>query len=341
MRTLNIEVNSNMAIIGMAIVGFIVGLGLGVADNDFTAALADGANLGISVFLAWAVARELDPDHPGAAVVAGFVAAGLWLALDRSALAEVVAVLLAARILVRSTGRPPSNVDFLVCLGLAWFSGRTVAGLVAGLGLAYALARDVRLPGPALKHQRPVAFLVAAAVAIGAAMRLPDIDPAWSLLAILVVVVGIIAGLRTPEPVPRTSPDHGDEPIPRERVVAARRLVLIVAIFGALTGTAGVAHLLPVWAGIIAVPAYDFFRAGNRRARPGGADRPAQHRELDAGTQPVQGGPPTVQTPSPAPGAGPPHPAPHPAPAPAPRPSDPAAPPPPAPGDDPHPPLPA
>ncbi len=195
--------------------------------------------------------------------------------MARAALAAGVAALLAARILTRSTGRPLTNVDYLVIVALAIYAGRTLAGWVAGLGMAFALARDVRLPGPAYKHQRMVAFGAAAAATAGLLVLRPEVDPDWSLAAIVVVIAGVIAGLIFPNPRPTSRTDTGDDVMEPARILSARRTSLVIAVFGALTGTVGVAGLAPVWSALIALPVTDLLRRRGGRSRNGQPSEPS------------------------------------------------------------------
>ncbi len=269
-RKFDLRYNSNLAAIGLSAVAFVVGVGVGVADGEVGEALADGLNLMVTVFLGWAVARELEPDRDATATVAALLAGVMWLIMGRSALAAGVAALLAARILTRSTGRPLTNVDYLLVVALAFYGARTLAGWMAGLGMAFALARDVRLPGPAPKHQRMVAFGAAAAATAGLLILRPAIDPEWSLAAIVAVIAGVIAGLILPDPRPSAPTDTGNEVMSPARILSARRTSLVVAIFGALTGTVGVAGLAPVWSALIAVPLVDLSRRRRGRGRDAG-----------------------------------------------------------------------
>jgi hypothetical protein len=266
-RGFDFRYGSNLLIVGVTLLAFLVGLGLEVADNDIADAMSSAINLAATVLLAWAVARELEPDRPQAATGAILLAAALWFALGPVHLAAVVLALFAARILVRSTGRPVTNVDIVVILALALYASRTITGWTAGLGVAYALARDVRLPGPAPRHQRWVAFLTAIVATVGVFVRSPDLSTSWSFLAILVVVVGVLAGMTAPVLALTSFDDIGREPLLPERVLSARRTLLVIAIFSAITGTSAVAGMGPLWSAMAVLPVVAL------RTRPDAAHR--------------------------------------------------------------------
>ncbi|MEX2551778.1 MAG: hypothetical protein WD627_02080, partial [Actinomycetota bacterium] len=78
LRLLDFRLASNRFIALATIV--VSGLGFGYELNDggsFGEAVARGVQFGAGVFLAWAIARELDPDRPGSATAATFAGAAL------------------------------------------------------------------------------------------------------------------------------------------------------------------------------------------------------------------------------------------------------------------------
>jgi hypothetical protein len=75
-----------------------------------------------AVFLAWAIGRELDPDHPGTGALASLVVIPFAI-LGALSVAACVAALLAARIAVRTTG-----------VSLHWWDGAMLTAGAAYLG---------------------------------------------------------------------------------------------------------------------------------------------------------------------------------------------------------------
>ena len=78
---------------------------------------------GIAVFLAWALGRELDPDHDWSALIAELGTFALWFTLPSSA-GLLFATLISVRLITRSTGRSPSRGDVI-------FATLVVAGATA------------------------------------------------------------------------------------------------------------------------------------------------------------------------------------------------------------------
>jgi hypothetical protein len=134
----------------------------------------------LAVFFAWALCRELDPDHDGSA----FVAAGLtllamfrWRQPDTSILFWL---LCAVRVVNRTVGLAPTWIDSTILLALAWCTHQP--GLLALTALAF--AADAKLRGG---QPRQWGFAAAAAVlapfATGTAH--PDASGLLGLLALL------------------------------------------------------------------------------------------------------------------------------------------------------------
>jgi len=95
--------------------------------------LLQGLGAGLSVFLAWALGRELDPDHdPSALFAAGFSFIGFFL-WGVPGLLILFWLLMAVRMVNRTTGLAPTILDSLVFLGIgAWisFQGNWMVGLL-------------------------------------------------------------------------------------------------------------------------------------------------------------------------------------------------------------------
>jgi len=104
-----------------------------------------GLGAGLSVFLTWALGRELDPDH----IVSDFIAAGITLIglfiWGIPSLIFLFWLILAVRILNRTTGKSSTILDTLFFIGLgAWLSYRV--SWIAGLFTAAVLFSDSLLP---------------------------------------------------------------------------------------------------------------------------------------------------------------------------------------------------
>jgi hypothetical protein len=219
---------------------------LAAPELGVTGALGRGLRYGVGAFLAWAIARELDPDRTRAArdAVLAYLPA---MVLGTPALAGVVALLLAARITVRSTGRVPTVVDLVVLVGVAGVAATSAPGFVAAAALAWAVWDDGRLPAPAPQPRTQLAAVAVAAAALVGSVLTGSFLTGWRApraLELVWIVVVVVAVVVRPRPTAvRAVGDDGHTPLDAARVVRARWLVV---------GTLAAALL---WAGGDAVPA--------------------------------------------------------------------------------------
>lgn len=219
-------------------------------------ALSPAVNAGVTVFLAWAIAREVDPDEARTANLAAVLAVVGRLLAGPGNLAALLMLLLATRIVVRSTGLKPTVLDGLVFLPAAAFlAGRTVTGWMAALTLAYALARDHRLPDPASWRTLVSAFLVSAtasaAVIVSGAFGSGWLAPAAVPLGL--TVAGIAAGLFLPGYVPMSETDYTGDMLEFFRLRSARWVLLGGSLLAAVVaGGPAMAGLSAVWVVLVA-----------------------------------------------------------------------------------------
>lgn len=203
-----------------------------------------GASLGLSVFLAWALTRELDPDHPGSALVAA-VLAGLG-----GYSTGLFVLLLAMRLVNRSPGTPARLLDSLLILALAW--ARPQAAWLA----AAAFLLDATLEKPLKRH------LVFAALALVLMARGSDLSGApsqeltWGLILCLSFLSICIEGER-----PQSKGDADGQTLLASRVLAAQLLTVLCALLTTWWWQqAGVYGWWPLWSGLVSVVCW---RAGN------------------------------------------------------------------------------
>ncbi|MEA1902169.1 MAG: hypothetical protein U9N56_01430, partial [Actinomycetota bacterium] len=131
-RPMNMSLPSNRLIVGLSAVAGLAGVAIWLIEGSTTALWAP-----VHTFLAWALVREIDPDHQSAAIAAG-IASGLWIlaGLDAVGVLMVGALMVAARLVTNSTGRRPLIPDLILIGIFATAVSFTTAGWIAGFGLA-------------------------------------------------------------------------------------------------------------------------------------------------------------------------------------------------------------
>lgn len=193
---------------------------------------------GLSIFFAWALARELDPDHPGSALFSAALAtcwggysSGLFL------------LLLGLRLVSRTPGLPARWLDSLLVLGLA-FSRPNAAWIAAA-----AFFLDGTLDKPLRRH---LLFGVLALACVdsrdsfsGAAF---SPETGWGLLLCLSFL-----SLGLSEERPQALGDASGEPLGAGRVLAAQLLAIGAALLSVFCWQRiGVYAWWPLWSALFA-----------------------------------------------------------------------------------------
>jgi len=224
------------------------------------AGLLWGVQAGLGVFLAWAMCRELDPDHD----LRAFPAAGLALIAlfwGQPDLMVLFWMLLVIRVVNRTPGIPATWLDSLLIAGLSgwlvWQRGNALYGIVATL--AFLLDSQIQSPSSTSpthsRNQKQVLFAGAVAVVtlVWAVLEghWPEEFAMLPLLATLVMgalFVPVLVASRRVEAVG----DQSGAPLSPRRVQAGQGLLLLAGVGLALCeGSAGIVSVTPFWAAVV------------------------------------------------------------------------------------------
>lgn len=221
-------------------------------------ALMWGARLGLTLFLAWALAREVDPDQPLAAFPGAGIALFAAVAFGMPDLVAALWSILILRVVNRCVGKRASWFDSLSVLGLGSFLAYKL-GWPYGFASGLAFAMDSRLPKP---HRKHLWFANAALlVTLAAAVFGPQLNASASWTgsqqaavfgtAVLFAVV-IFRSRRVTSVADRTG-----EQLQPLRVQSAQILGLVTGMLGAWWGGwNGVIALGPLWSALLGVGIY-------------------------------------------------------------------------------------
>lgn len=229
-----------------------------LAGSGFLQSLTWGISVAFSFFLAWALGRELDPDHD----LSAFAAAGLTLVgtliFDLPNIMTLFWILLLMRLLNRTVGLPAGVLDSLSILGLAaWLTIQ--GGWVYGLVTTAAFLLDSLLSSAQKRHLLFAAFaFMITIVSLGL-----NSSSFWAVnlfRAATLVIVGssflfLVVPLTTREL--KSVGDRTGQLLRPERVQVAQLLFLLASILIVLhAGDSGLVSTLPLWAAILAVSVY-------------------------------------------------------------------------------------
>ena len=247
-RPMDLRFPSNrFVLIATPVAGVVAGIVGLVRGESLATAAAWGVGAGGSAFLAWAIARELQPDRAWVATVAT-VLAPLGLVWHEPDLLASAVVLLVARAVAGTTGRWMRAAD----LALFAVVAAPVAFRPSGLGMLGVGAIGLALT--AVWDRRWVVPLVTAALytagAVTSALRhdhsLLDGEP---LLLLWIGGAAGVVSLLGPSRV-EAGTDRRDGTIRPHRVRIARLGALVAAT--AVSITYEPAAMAPVWAALIA-----------------------------------------------------------------------------------------
>jgi hypothetical protein len=216
-------------------------------------------NAAVMLFLCWAIGRELDPDNPRSAFVVTAVGALILLAGSAPAGASV-GVLLALRIVIRSTGKRPSVLDLvaipLLAGAFAWMPG----GWVGGVAMTAALVWDTLLPDPGPRRGYSAAGATLAVTAIVTVYR-QTFDAGFDTSGVagwVAIGAAVVAFVALKHYVPQSRSDRSSRTIDSERLRAGRILALGTGLVAfAAFGTGCVPLLAAVWASLIGIAIFD------------------------------------------------------------------------------------
>lgn len=223
-----------------------------------TEAVIQAAAAGVFAVLAWALGRELDPDHNLPAYVAAGLSVLALFVLGTPNLLLTVTVIAMLRLVNRTTGLPARITDSLLIIALVGVVVARDGFWVIGPVVAAAYLLNALLIQP----DRPNSFyftLLTLLVTAAAAALFPTAE--WTLrfdaplggsLAITALAYLVIV-LRDPARIEAVG-DWTGRPLSHQRVQAAQLLALVAALAVLLWDYAfGLMALSPLWAAIVGV----------------------------------------------------------------------------------------
>ncbi len=147
-RSIDFRYPTNRWIVIVSLIVLMLSSGFSLFSTaDFPNSLSLGFQLGMATFLAWVLAREVDPDHKYSAFVAvGFALVGLlyWGEIN---LSHVFWLILALRIVNRSVGLPITHIDAISMTGFSIWLAHSSSWIFA-IFAALVFFLDSQLPKP-------------------------------------------------------------------------------------------------------------------------------------------------------------------------------------------------
>jgi hypothetical protein len=258
-RPLDISYFTNKLILMLTpLLGIIAGVVALVRGDDLLQAGASGLMMGVAVFFAWVLGREVDPDYDYSAFLAvGVVFVGmLIIAPNRIDWLGMVGLMVVLRMVNRIVGAPCTIGDTLIVVILSGLVMLFAIGWYIVLVMAFALILDGLLEQPIRRHLvLGVVVLVVSIVGIVLMERdfdfiVPNVPTLlWAGLAFAYALA--LQHTRTI----RCQTDRGGA-VSVRRVQATMILPLLAGAFALFVAPDTLIALLPVWSVLVAVPVY-------------------------------------------------------------------------------------
>jgi uncharacterized membrane protein YiaA len=228
-----------------------------ILGKAISSALYSGLIAGASVFLAWAFARELDPDNELSAFFAAFLGCAGFLFFPSPLLLALFLEILLIRIVNRSTGLPSKTSDSIAVLLLSgWISSQ--GHWIFGLFTALAFFLDSFLPEP--NRQNRIFGVIAFIVSLLAFIRTPGKESIlldaevglFILVAVLLFIPHVLSSRKI-----KSRGDLTGIPLDSLRMQAAQLTAMLSAGLSAvLGGVTGAESLMPLWGAILGISLY-------------------------------------------------------------------------------------
>ena len=230
-------------------------------ETAFDSAI-DAINMGGSMFLAWVITRELDPDRPDSALgAAALTAVGVILLDSSTNLIAMYALIMIVRAVNRTTGVSFKIIDVLITVVLVGITAQSVQwiiGLVAGLGfwldsVSERPSRYARLNAVILV----VMTLIIAYLSDALTWRFVFTNADWAALITAFIVHATRFVVPTlPDPLQSVG-DYTGKPLDRRRVLYGITLMALALILVSWAGDDEATFgILPLWVGLVTLILY-------------------------------------------------------------------------------------
>jgi len=263
-RPIDLRYPTNRAIaVGSLLVMFGAVILQRAAGGTWTESTLWGTQAGLSVFLAWALCRELDPDHNGSAFLAAGLCLGGLVLWGLPRLMVVFWLIVVLRVVNRTMGVPAGVLDSLGMLGLGiWLSlqGNWGYGIITSFAFFLDSRLPDRAPGQLIFALLGIAVTVAATIVGGDLLwdGGPHLGGTLIALTVSILFLPVIRDARSLKAVG----DQTGKRLEPHRVQAAQLIALIIGVKTAfLGGIPALGALIPVWAAVLGASVHWLCRA--------------------------------------------------------------------------------
>ncbi|MCH7662513.1 MAG: hypothetical protein IH859_01420 [Chloroflexi bacterium] len=219
--------------------------------EDFFATLSLSFNSALASFIAWALARELDPDRETVSLLAIPFAATIIIIFGPVALLPSVVFIGSARFLTRITGLPPRRIEVLFILLLPLAIMLYYQNAVFGLLAAFTFGLEASFEKFPRKESLYTVFALLVTAAMIGYVGLPTMTSPGMLSGLIAGVISLLVVIKVVRlRQPQSRSDFNDQPIRVARLRAMMLLTMLIALMALAGGNSGFLLLAPVWAAL-------------------------------------------------------------------------------------------
>lgn len=220
-----------------------------LSGEQLIEAIISAGRAALSIFFAWALTKEIDPDYPHAALIAAGLGICCLLFLEIPFILPLVLLLFLFRITNRTTGIIPTLFDSILILLTGTYLIYT-GNWIQGLLMAFAFLMDARLNEPVKRHFifASIGLIISLFVLYGSNIEI--LFPSqYKIFILLLLIVFSIVKIIDAE-VPCTLSDVKSKPLSKERIIATRMIALLTGLLTLFVGLNSFSSILPLWAAI-------------------------------------------------------------------------------------------
>ncbi|MFW5886144.1 MAG: hypothetical protein ACOCUL_00165 [Bacteroidota bacterium] len=252
-RPLDSKYPTNKAISAIIIISILVGMSIEwISGAAWYSGLFKGIGVGLSIFFAWAIARELDPDHDYSAFVVVFLSIGGIILWSQPGFLQLFWILLASRTVNRTTGLHANVLDSILVTGLNFWlvwEGNWPYGLLT----VFVFLLDAHL-FPRLKKQYIFAFLnflfILVAALVGIYPLNFSLPPKWVILMQVILSIAFIPVILSSKQMSSKGDKSGIRLSPTRQIATQLLMVTLGILLTFSNGAKGFKDFFVFWAAI-------------------------------------------------------------------------------------------
>lgn len=247
-RPIDMDYPDNRIIIYLSTVIFIIAISYQILSGEhLSEAIIWAGRSALSIFFAWALTKEIDPDNPHAALIAAGLGVCCLLFLEIPFILPLVLLLFLFRITNRTSGTIPTLFDSILILLTGTYLIYT-GNWIQGVLMAFAFFMDARLNGPVKRHFIFAFTCLIISLFVLYASNIKFVFPSQSHIYILILLIVFFIVKVIYAEVPRTLSDVKSRPLSKERIIATRMIALLAGLLTLFGGLNSFSPIFPLWA---------------------------------------------------------------------------------------------